>query len=140
MTVVVDASVAGQWYLKQQNTTAALRLWDRDLHLMAPDIILPEMANVAWKAYRRGNISEPQAVAMLTRFMAVDMRMVPCGELVEYALDLAIRHGEAVYDCMYLALALREDCPFVTADAAFYKAVEPSFPNHVVWVEDIPEP
>ncbi|MGH2632643.1 MAG: type II toxin-antitoxin system VapC family toxin [Tepidiformaceae bacterium] len=136
---MIDASVAAQWYLPEPNTEFALRLLQREnVDLIAPSIMVAEMANVAWKAFMSRAMTEQQAVDMLDRFRSAPVRLVPTEELVEYALDLAVRHRHAVYDCLYLALALREDCFFVTADREFYGRVSPGLPNNVVWVEDIP--
>ena len=139
VTVVIDASVAAQWYLNEAYSEQATSLLARpDLALIAPAIIAAEIANVAWKAHRRGAISEKNAVDLLDRFRESGVRFVPVEDVVEYALDLAIRHRHAVYDCLYLALALQEDCAFVTADREFYDLMSPGLPNNVLWVEDIP--
>ena len=139
MTVVVDASVAAQWYLNETHSHYAQSLLGRgDVDLIAPSIIVAEMANVAWKAHRRGAISEKNAVDLLGLFRESGVRLVPVEDLVEYALDLAIRHRHVVYDCLYLALALQEDCTFVTADREFYDLMSPELPNNLLWVEDIP--
>ena len=139
VTVVVDASVAAQWYLNETYSQQAANLLARsDVELIAPAIIAVEIANVAWKAHRRGAISEKNAVDLLSQFRESGVQFVPVEDLVEYALDLAIRHRHVVYDCLYLALALREDCTFVTADREFYDLMSPALPNNVLWVEDIP--
>jgi predicted nucleic acid-binding protein len=39
------------------------------------------------------------------------------------ALRIAISLQHPVYDCFYLALAQAEDCPLVTADQRFLRAV-----------------
>ena len=40
-------------------------------------------------------------------------------------------------DCLYLALAVAQDCFVVTADRKFHAAVNDSpFGNHIRWVED----
>lgn len=139
VNVVVDASVAAQWYLPESHTEAALRLLGREgTDLLAPSIVTAEIANIAWETRLRGAITEQEAIDMLDLFRGAPVRLVPTEDLVEHALDLALRHRHAVYDCLYLALALQEDCFFVTADREFYARVSPRLPNNVVWVEDIP--
>jgi predicted nucleic acid-binding protein len=44
----------------------------------------------------------------------IDLR--PTGPLLPRAMDMARHLGHPVYDCVYLALAEREDAAFVTAD------------------------
>ena len=43
-------------------------------------------------------------------------RLVPLRALQDQALDLALRSGHPVYDCFYVALAMREAVPLLTAD------------------------
>jgi predicted nucleic acid-binding protein len=41
---------------------------------------------------------------------------------------LAKQFRQTVYDCLYIALAEREACELVTADAKLVKAVQPTLP------------
>ena len=43
-----------------------------------------------------------------------------------YAVSSRMRVG--VYDCLYVALAEREGCPFITSDDKLVKNLQPSFP------------
>jgi predicted nucleic acid-binding protein len=43
------------------------------------------------------------------------------------AFALALKHQRAVYDCRYLALALREKCDLVTADDALVRQLQPVY-------------
>jgi predicted nucleic acid-binding protein len=44
------------------------------------------------------------------------------------ALGLALRHNRPFYDCLYLALALHNQCDLITADEKFFNAMHGSFP------------
>jgi predicted nucleic acid-binding protein len=44
----------------------------------------------------------------------------------DLAEDLQARHG--VYDCLYVALAEREACALLTADAKLFNNLQPTFP------------
>ena len=53
MTVVIDASVALKWFVEEQGTEqAAALLAGQDL-LIAPDLIVAEVANAGWKPFVR---------------------------------------------------------------------------------------
>lgn len=54
----------------------------------------------------RGLITAEQAVQGFAAIAAQAVKLFPSVELTAQALDLAIRHRRAVYDCLYLALAL----------------------------------
>jgi predicted nucleic acid-binding protein len=49
----------------------------------------------------------------------------------------AVELRRSVYDSLYLALAVAEECVLITADAKFHSVVTTSsVANHVLWVEE----
>jgi predicted nucleic acid-binding protein len=48
--------------------------------------------------------------------------------LLPRAFALASRFRIGVYDCLYLALAERENCELLTADDKLVKSLQPTFP------------
>lgn len=115
MTLVVDASVAAKWVLPETGSESALALRaERDL--IAPVLISAEVANAAWKYARRGELSSADAVTAVHMVNGVLARLIPLDELMQPALEMAIRVRHPIYDCFYLALAAREGAPVVTAD------------------------
>jgi predicted nucleic acid-binding protein len=48
---------------------------------------------------------------------------------MDEAMTLALTTGQALYDCLYLALAQRQSCNLITADEKFHGAVREAFPN-----------
>jgi len=116
MSLIVDASVAIKWYAQEPGSDQAVLYLSRD-DLVAPDLILAEVGNAFRKRIRRGVSIRAQAEAALKR-LAVDIpSLVPLPALCDAALALAIETDHPIYDCFYIALALREDAPIVTADA-----------------------
>jgi len=132
MKSVVDASVAVKWDLIEKDTDKARRLRDAyrqgQHELIAPDWFLAEVANILGKAAARKTITTAEArqgYQDVTRDAPVLWATVP---LVDDAFDLALKHQRAVYDCLYLALALQEECRLVTADDAFVRQLQPVYP------------
>ena len=79
-----------------------------------------------------------EAAEILDAFVAVPLEIRPSTVLVAPAFDIAAELGRTVYDSLYLALAVAEDCVLVTADAEFHAAVAASpMAGHVHWVEDV---
>jgi predicted nucleic acid-binding protein len=113
---VVDASVAAKWFFEEDLTGAARTLLQSGDLLLAPDLLLLEVGNVAWKRVQKKETSPEQARAIAATLPLVLSHMVPVTELFERAADLALRLGHPIYDCAYLALADARDLPFVTAD------------------------
>ena len=121
MRTVVDASVALKWYFPELGSDQAKRVLaeaiDGERELLAPDLILIEFANVLWKKVQRDECDRGEAEEILDAFGTDAPRLVASVPLVPRALELALRLGEVVYDCVYLAAAIEEEASLVTADA-----------------------
>jgi predicted nucleic acid-binding protein len=135
--VVVDASVAAKWFVPEIHSAAAERLLDPSIVLCAPDLIGPEIGNILWKKVRRGEITRAEAGEILGAFTSLPLEIRPSSALLPAALELAIEFDRSVYDSLYLALAVAEECALVTADAKFHAvlAVSP-LAAYIHWVEE----
>ena len=125
MRVVIDASVAVKWVVSEIGSDAADALLEQDL--MAPVLWLAEAANALWRRARIGEITAEQANARLSELLRAPVASLPIEPHLGHALNLAIEIGHPVYDCIYLALALRHQTHVVTADRRFAAAA--STPN-----------
>lgn len=130
-SLVLDACVATKWVFPEVDSDRALRVLDRYRlghdELIAPDIFVAEVANVAWKKCALlGEVTEDQAAGALRILVASCPELVSSELLIERALQLAWRYRRPVYDCIYVALALEEQCELVTADQHLVAAMQPS--------------
>ncbi|MDI3297637.1 MAG: type II toxin-antitoxin system VapC family toxin [Bacillota bacterium] len=138
---VVDASVVVPWVIPERGSEAALRIRDGyargRLELMAPGLIVAEVANAIWKKCRlRGELTDQEARQALDLLEAGLPEIVPDAPLAAQALRLALTYRHPVYDCLYVALALNERCSLVTADEALRKAFAPSLGRIVLSLEE----
>jgi predicted nucleic acid-binding protein len=121
MRTIVDASVALKWYFREPGWEAATRLLldaiEGTRDLVAPDWIVAEVANALWKKVQRKECSGGQAREILERFATDTPQLVESVPLAPRALELSLRLGESVYDCLYLAAAIEVDASLTTADA-----------------------
>jgi len=113
---VVDVSVVVKWMLPEPLTANAVRLQTPSHQLHAPSFMEIELANVLWKKVRQGLVSRIQAEAFLQQLPGLPLSRHPDAPLIATAFDIADRSGRTVYDCMYLALAVRLGGQMVTAD------------------------
>lgn len=125
-TVVVDASVAVKWFLPEPDSEQAVVLLDGKHQLLAPDLLWAEFANIAWKQCQRGGITPEEAAEMVDQLLLVPMQIHASNTLVGQAVRLAIETDRTAYDCLYLALAIREGCPLITADKRLVNALSRS--------------
>jgi predicted nucleic acid-binding protein len=117
--VVIDASIAIKWVVEEEGTALALSVRSSYDKLLAPDLLASECANVLWKKAARGELMAQEAQMAARLLAASDIELIGTRAFLETATRLAIRLNHPAYDCTYLALAMAQDCPFVTADAAF---------------------
>jgi predicted nucleic acid-binding protein len=137
-SLVVDSSVVIKWCDAEPYATEAERILlayeQGTLRLLAPDLLPAEVGNIIWKKHsllKRWTATEAQEA--LDKFQALTFTLTPM--LLGNAYQLAISHQRTVYDALYLALSLQEQCAFVTADERFVNAVNSAFSN-VVWIGD----
>jgi predicted nucleic acid-binding protein len=122
VSVVIDASVAIKWVVDEAGTAEALRL--RQERLFAPDLLIPECANILWKKVRRNEMNEQEAILASRLLGRADIQLEPMRSLLEPATRLAIKLDHPAYDCIYLALADALGCELVTADNALYRKLQ----------------
>lgn len=118
--LVIDASIAIKWVVEEKGTAEALALRDGS-RLIAPELLVAECANILWKKVQRDELSEEEALLAARLLQGAEIELVPTRSSLEAATRLAIELDHPAYDCLYLAVAIERDCPFVTADERLLK-------------------
>jgi len=118
--IVVDASVALKWVLDEPGSDAAAAL--RGQELVAPALWLAEAANALWRRACIGEITSVEANIRVSELRKAPVASLSIEPYLDQALELAAEMGHPVYDCIYLALALRHGTHVVTADRRFASA------------------
>lgn len=132
--VVVDASVAVKWLVREEHTDKALailRAWhDEEVTPVAPHLLPFEVANALHRKVFRGELDVGDSTRLVSRLFESRLELHQPPGLHVRALQLAsqLQQG-AVYDAHYLALAERVGCELWTADARFYRAAGPAVDN-----------
>jgi predicted nucleic acid-binding protein len=117
---VVDASVAVKWVVEETGSDLARSLSGASLE--APDLLLVECANILWKKVRIGDLTRQDANGCLGVLQHVPVNFTAGRELLGSAMDLSFELQHPIYDCLYLALAIRREIPLVTADERLTRA------------------
>lgn len=129
--IVVDASVAVKWSVAEKGDATAKAILQRGESLIAPDFVTFATLNVLRRKCKQGSIGVAQYQAAARDLGHYFDRLVSATELVEHAVELAIKLDHAVYDCAYVACAIRENVTVITADDAFVrKAAAHGFQAH----------
>lgn len=116
MSLVVDASVAVKWFVEEPLWEEAEALFRHRDSLLAPEFLIAEVTNVAWKKAARGEIKPRQAREIATKIGWSIPRFHLSADLNERAQDIALALEHPVYDCLYLACAELAGAVLVTAD------------------------
>jgi predicted nucleic acid-binding protein len=136
-TLVIDANIAVGWSLESPRTPSCIRILRETEAVIAPDLIIAEVANAFYQQLKNGAANKERIVdglELLPRWFA---ELVPSSMLRSRAFDLALQLKHPAYDCFYLALALMRDVRFVTSDAHFQrKAALEGYGDSVVLLED----
>jgi predicted nucleic acid-binding protein len=132
MKYVLDSSVAFKWVVVETLTDKARRLRDefrQGLHdLIAPDVLPIEVAQSLTRAERQGRISPPEASILLADVLLTCPKLHVYMTLLSHAVTISSQARIGVYDCLYVMLAQREGCEFLTADDRLVRALQPSYP------------
>jgi Predicted nucleic acid-binding protein, contains PIN domain len=141
MKYVLDSSVAFKWEVVETDSDKATRLRDEARlghhELLAPDFFPVEVAHSMTRAERQGRVSAADGWRLWLGIMADAPILIPYLPLMPraYAISSSVRMG--VYDCIYIALAERENCTFVTADSRLVANLQARFPL-IVSLDSLP--
>lgn len=138
MKYVLDSNVATKWVLPEPDSAKSRIFRDefgRGLHdLISPDILPIEIGHALTRAERQGRISQSESLNLWADVMTTPPQFVPYLVLMPRALFLSSHARIGVYDCVYVALAEREQCRVVTADQRLLNA----FPAHTISLASLP--
>jgi predicted nucleic acid-binding protein len=132
MKYVLDSSVAFKWEVPETDSDKANLLRDdfrNAIHeLLAPDFLPLELAHALTRAERQGRIAVSEANLFWTDAMTTPPILLLSLPLAIRAIDISSQMHIGVYDCLYVALAEREQCEFITADDKLVNNVQKQFP------------
>lgn len=138
--VVIDASVALKWRLRDEEATEGADLLLDDflvgkLSLLTPTLFDYEIANALKTAVVLNRLSEEDAIGALRDYREYAIERHEFLKIQEIALRLAYRYQRSVYDSACLALAQEEGLWFFTGDRRLYNAVARTL-SWVQWIGD----
>ncbi|HEY0301696.1 MAG TPA: type II toxin-antitoxin system VapC family toxin [Rhizomicrobium sp.] len=125
--IVADTSVIVKTVVHENLSATARRL--RDQGIAAPAIWIAEAGNALWRKQQVNAISTAEAATLFELLLVAPIRTLPIETSAQDALDIAAALEYPIYDCFFLAAAIREDTYVVTDDARFAAAVR----RHGTW-------
>jgi predicted nucleic acid-binding protein len=116
LTLIVDASVGLKWFSDENDSDQALALLETSERLIAPDLVVSEICNGAWRLVRVKEMRDSQLAPIPATLAATFDELYPSLPLARRAIAIARTLDHPVYDCFYLALSELTDAAIVTAD------------------------
>ena len=137
--LVIDASVAVKWYVEEEHTDHAEKLFETGFALHGPELIFAEFGNILWKKQRNSDVDAATCDAALAHFPTRSIEIHSIRKVLRAAYLGAVTTSQPIYDWFYLALAISLNCRFVTADRRFFLAMRRTSQRaDVIWIENIP--
>jgi predicted nucleic acid-binding protein len=131
--IVLDASVAVKWYVKEKGSEEADKLLVGEQRPVAPELIRTEVVAALCNQQRLYGKPKEQIALLCQRWTSdlqeMSIRLFDQTPVMEQAWNIALSYQHAVYDCIYLALAEHLGARLVTADDTFVKKVGRKFPR-----------
>ncbi len=123
MKAVVDTNVVAYFLLGTPPFVEEVReFWHEVAETLAPAIWEAELANVMWMAMRAGIVETDEGLRRLRLAARLGIQSVPNRSLWEGALLRAVASRVAVYDTLFVELAMRERLPLATFDSKVLSA------------------
>jgi predicted nucleic acid-binding protein len=116
MKLVIDASVAMAWFVRQSGQTDCLWMLEDVHELLVPDLVYPEVANGIWRLVRGNILKREQGLQIVGQMTQTMDRVFPCAALIQSAMEISLELNHPAYDCFYLALAAKEEIQMGTLD------------------------
>ena len=136
---VVDSSVVVKWFVPEVHEAEALRVRDGGTPLHAPNFVDVEVGNILWKKILRGELARAKADDILAQLPRQAIARHDSAGLLNEAFEIACQTNRTVYDCLYLALAVRLGGVEVTGDEKLVNALAGTpWAAHITKLQDIP--
>ncbi|MFN0115571.1 MAG: type II toxin-antitoxin system VapC family toxin [Paracoccaceae bacterium] len=120
---VIDSSFVLAYLLPDETMTAEEIAVIEGAPLVAPDLIVYEVANSIALARRKGRLVDGHEVELVNIFSRLPIETVPCRSAAALVI-LANRYTLTVNDAAYLDLAIQRGAPLITRDKALAAAAE----------------
>ena len=136
-TWVVDASVAVKWLVPEDLYEVAKLISGRPDRLVAPRLIITEVANALARKTAQGILNGKEAGYLCGTLPVLLPELIDVDDMIAPALANACQLRHPIYDLIYLETARRLDAQLITADRRFIaKLANTDLARHVTLLSD----
>lgn len=134
--LVLDSSVVVKLVLPEPDSSDADRLvaaaTSAGERLIVLDLALAEATNAIWARHHRGLVGVPDTERTLEELLKLLLHVEPAIRLLREALQIAMQFDCAIYDALFVALAVDLKLTGVTADEPLHRKVHADLPQIVL--------
>lgn len=124
---VVDASIAIKLYVPEVHSAQAIRFFSDGHALIVPEFMLVEFANIVWKkSALLGELTEAECRTIIGAVRELPFGYYYTSGLLSDAMRIALTTKRTVYDSLYVALAVSQECQLMTDDRKLYESLQPT--------------
>jgi len=114
--IILDTSAALDILLNKGNFEIYKSEIEKADTVVAPEIYLSEITNVAWKYYKIAGFTHEEALSLAEDGINLIDQFIPVKELWKESLREAVNNNHPVYDCLYIVCARRNDGILLSQD------------------------
>jgi predicted nucleic acid-binding protein len=133
---VVDANVYVKLFVTEEHSELAEYVFASVAEILAPEFIGVEAASVFVKKVKQGLFEQADARRPLLQLPG-RVQLIRGADLYHSAFQISLTSGASAYDSLYLALAIREDCPLVSADQRLFERMAGHYPGRMLPLNEV---
>ncbi|MEM3503342.1 MAG: type II toxin-antitoxin system VapC family toxin [Nitrososphaeria archaeon] len=125
-TYILDASVAARFLLFEELSDKAVHVLEDfmsgKIDLVAPELLIYEVGNVLWKAFKQGLVNLQDVKEKISYFLKLGIDFVKL-ERVDYEnmVVWSIKNNVTYYDAAYIVVTEKIKGVLLSADNIFYE-------------------
>ena len=124
MIIILDTSAAIDILLGKGNFENYQNLIEKADTVIAPEIYISEITNVAWKYNKIADFTHEESLSLAEDGINLIDQFVAVKDLWKESLREAINNDHPVYDCLYVVCARRNDGILLSRDKKLKKICE----------------
>jgi len=124
MIVILDTSAAIDILLNKSDFEIYKRKIEKADAVIAPEIYLSEITNVAWKYNKIANFTHEESFNLAEDGISLVDQFISVKDLWKESLREAMNNDHPVYDCLYVVCARRNDGILLSQDKKLRKLCE----------------
>jgi len=127
--MIVDANIIVHALVSGLYSEQARRIFQANIDVAAPDIVVGEVSNALGKMVRTQVIKRSQADLLFDTLQQLPLKLIESNTMLANAFVLSLDFNHGFFDCVYIEAARREAAQLLTVDEKLIKKFGPSFAN-----------